>query len=406
MSDPARAAEQAARESYGRLLALLAARSGDIARAEDALSEAFARALRVWPEKGVPTNPDGWLMQVAKNQLTDQFRANKRFVSLDEDTPDTNPDEPQAALQPDEHPLPDRRLALLMVCAHPAIAADLHAPMMLQTVLGLKANDIARLFMLSPPALAKRLVRAKAKIREARIPFRVPEPEELPHRATALYEAVYGLHSHDWIAPTAAFGEEALYLANLLTKLTPKDPEALGLAALLAFSHARQDARLLNNMIVPVEEQPCTLWDPHLTRYGLACLKRAKTMQKMGRFQLEAAIQSVHMDRAQTDTTNWRALDILYGGLNALSPSAGAQVAHAIVRARLGHVKEAFLRLEAVELNAGGGFQPLWAARADLHRRAQNTNDARHCYEKALSLTTHPAEQRFLRARRNALPQP
>lgn len=214
MTQAARAAELAARASYGKLLAILSARSGDITLAEDSLADAFAQALARWPRDGVPTAPDAWLISVARNRMTDRQRHLLRFPTTQEIPDLAQPDTPLTDL-------PDQRLSLMMVCAHPAISADIHTPLMLQTVLSLQASDIGRIFMVSPTSVAQRLVRAKRKIKDARIPFRLPEASELPERAAALFEAVYAMHALDWLDPADGLGDEALYLADLLARLTP-----------------------------------------------------------------------------------------------------------------------------------------------------------------------------------------
>lgn len=392
MTEASRAAERAARDSYGRLLALLAARCRDISLAEDALAEAFARALTHWPDKGIPERPDAWLFAVARNRIRDAQRRAARHPETAE-MPELQAPETDASL-------PDERLALMLVCTHPAIAPDLHAPMILQCVLGLQAIDIARLFAISPAALAKRLTRAKAKLRVGNVGFALPDPDALPTRAAPLMEAVYGLHAHDWLAPGRAQGEEALYLADLLVRLLPDLAEAKGLAALIAFGHARRDARLRGGCLVPLEAQDCTLWDGWLTRYATEKLKQAQTLGDPGRFQIEAAIQAVHMARAHRGSVDWNALNQLYFALNRMAPSAGGLVAQAVVTMHLHGPEPALRALEEAEAACGSGFQPLWAARAECLARAGRREAALAAYDKALSLTTDQPSLKFLRARR------
>ena len=392
MTDAARAAELAARDSYGRLLALLSVRTHDIALAEDALADAFAKALDHWPLHGIPDNPDAWLLTTARNRLTDRQRHRLRFPSQSEipDTPDDN------RIQDG---LPDERLSLLLVCAHPAIASDLHVPLMLQTVLGMEARSIARLFLISPAALSKRLVRAKAKIRDAGIPFEIPEGTALAERSSALFEALYALHAHDWLDPADTLGDEALYLADLCSSLMAGNAEALGLAALIAFSHARAGARTVDGMLVPTGEQDVTLWRDDLIAYGKRQLTRAYAKSEIGRFQIEAAIESIHVARKETGRTDWQALNKLYFALQQMAPSAGGLVAQAVVTGRL-HGPAAGLRaLEIAEAQAGTGFQALWAARADLNAGQGNREAASRCYEKAISLATDLPTINLLRAR-------
>ncbi len=392
MTEPARAAELAARDSYGRLLALLSARTHDIAQAEDALADAFAKALDTWPLHGVPDKPDAWLLTTARNRLTDWQRKQLRFPS-DSEIPEI-PDDECA-----DQDLPDHRLSLMLVCAHPAIAADLHVPLMLQTVLGMEARTIARLFLISPAALSKRRVRAKAQIRDAGIPCQIPEGTVLKERCSALLEALYALHAHDWLDPADALGDEALYLADLSSRQMADDPEALGLAALIAFSHARAQARIMDGALVPTGEQDVSLWRDDLIAYGKRQLARAYRMSEVGRFQIEAAIESIHVARKETGQTDWQALNKLYFALQQLAPSAGGLVAQAVVTGRLHGAAAGLRALDIAEAHAGTGFQPLWAARADLNAGLGDREAASRCYEKAISLATDLPTISLLRAR-------
>ena len=249
----ARAAE-VARASYGKLVAIMASRTGDIMVAEDALADAFVKALTTWPKTGIPDRPEAWLLTVARNRRTDTERRDARLDFTDEvpDMTDTAPD-------PDA--FPDERLKLLFVCAHPAIDKGVHTPLMLQTVLGLEAADIADVYLASAPAMAQRLVRAKRKIKAAGIPFTIPDPDALATRHTPVLEAIYGAYARDWFAGDGDLSQEALFLASILAQSLPHEPEALGLAALFTFAQARRDARLVNGMLVPVPEQDTDLWD-------------------------------------------------------------------------------------------------------------------------------------------------
>lgn len=393
LSDAARAAEMAARASYGRLLAFLSARTSDIAQAEDALADAFAKALDHWPTNGVPGNPDAWLLTVARNRLTDVQRRRTRFPTEHElpDMPEEESSDPE---------FPDQRLALMMVCAHPAIAADLHTPLMLQTVLGLDAKHIARLYLMSPAALSKRLVRAKTKIRDAGIPFKVPDQDVLPERSNSVLEAIYGLHAHDWLDPAETLGEEALYLSDLLCKLLPDNAEALGLSALIAFSHARVNARLVAGVLVPTDEQDTKLWNDELISYGKRHLSRAYRLKAVDRFQIEAAIEAVHIERKQSGETDWKALNKLYHAYLTKVPTAGGLVAQAAITGRLHGAEAGLAAIEAIEESVGPAFQPFWAVKADMEARAGRNNEALACYEKAISLATDLPTIEFLKQRR------
>lgn len=386
------AIEAVARTSYGRLVAFLAARSGDVAGAEDALSDAFVAALRRWPEDGVPDNPEGWLLRAARNRTIDAVRhrqVQRRSAGLLEIAA-------EAAAETAE--FPDERLKLLLVCAHPAIDPAARTPLMLQAVLGVEAARIASAFLVSPAAMAQRLVRAKTKIKEAGIPFRVPEATEWDERLAFVLDAIYAAYTAGFDGAAELAGE-AIALGRLLVQLRPNEPEALGLLALMLHCEARHAARTSETgAFVPLNEQDPAKWDAAKLAEAEACLRRASALNKLGRFQLEAAIQSLHAARAHTGQTDWPAILHLYEGLLRLAPSIGAQVGRAVAQAESGHPNAALASLDGIPPDRVAAYQPYWATRAHVERMLAHPA-AKSSLERAIGLTENPALRRFLASR-------
>ena len=405
-------AADAARRSYGKLVAILAARSGDVAGAEDALSEAFGSALGDWPEHGVPANAEAWLLTVARRRIVDGVRRRK----LDEDASQHFLLLEELAEPADADALPDRRLELLFACAHPGIDRSARAPLMLQTVLGFDAGTIASAFLVSPSAMSQRLVRAKTKIRQAGIGFRVPGRDELAERLDAVLEAIYAVYAEGWTDAEGAdpqrrnLAEEAIFLGKLIAALLPQEPECLGLVALMLHAQARRPARRnAAGDYVPIAQQDTTLWDGAMIDEAESLLHAASRIGAPARFQLEAALQSAHNVRRTGEAVHWAAVVDLYDALIALDASPVIQVNRAIALSKvaLSKVEGALSGLQALDAIATDArlrdYQPYWAARADLLARSGDAGSAREAYERAIGLERDPAVRRFLQERAAAL---
>ena len=402
--DVATRTEELARVAYGRLLSILAARDNDIEFAEDCLSDAFAAALRTWPSAGLPDNPEAWLLTVARNRQRDVQRSSAH--QREERYRDALHGAAQVVEQEySADAIPDHRLALLFVCAHPAIDPAVRTPLMLQTVLGLDAERIASAFAIPPATMAQRLVRAKRRIRDTRIPFVIPERHEMAGRLPPVLEAIYGAYAIDFavvggIEPRESLVAESLYLARTLAALLPAEPEVLGLAALLSLSIARSEARAREDTFVSLAAQDTACWNAELIADGERYLHHAHGIGRVGRFQLEAAIQSGHCARAVSGVTDWHALCALYVELVAIAPTLGALVAHA---AAVGHVEGArtgLSLLDRITNEAVLRFQPAWATRAHLLVAAGDVEAAATAYARAISLTTDPRARRYLETQR------
>jgi len=403
-----RTAETVARRSYGKLVAFLAARTRDVAAAEDALSEAFAAALVSWTIHGCPANPEAWLMTVARRKIIDSMR---RRLNSETATGELELLAEEISAATADAEIPDRRLALMFACAHPAIEAAIHAPLMLQVVLRVSAEAIASAFLTSPAAMGKRLVRAKEKIRQAGIPFRVPEREELRERLPTVLDAIYAAFTDGWTDAAGTDTErreltqEALFLARLVADLLPEEPEALGLLALMLHAEARRDARrTIDGEFVPLAEQNSALWNERMIAEAEILLRRASTMGLLGRYQLEAALQSAHVYRFRTGHSNWKDVVRLYDALLALTSSPVVAINRALAIAELHGVQAALSSMPDLANDTRlAEYQPYWAARAELLARSKSTEKARRAYAMAIGLERDPAVRRFLQRRQSAL---
>ena len=405
MEDARGTVEAVARSSYGRLLAYLSSSTRDVAEAEDALGEALVSALASWPVDGVPKQPDAWLLTAARHRIIDQARRRRVREEHQESLRRLFPDVAAPAVDGDT--FPDRRAELLFVCAHPAIDPALHTPLMLQTVLGLDAARIAQAFLVPPATMGQRLVRAKRKIREAGIPFAIPPPHELPSRLEAVLEAIYAAYGlgRDDAAGVDAHGEnladEAIWLARVVRQRIPDEPEVRGLLALMLFCDARRAARRApDGRYVPLSEQDPAAWSVDAIREAEAELSAAARWGRPGRFQLEAAIQSVHADRAQSGRTDWPAIVVFYDHLVRLAPTLGARVARAAAVAEARGPLDGMDLLDAIDGALVAAYQPYWAVRAHLLRSLGRAAEAAEAYDRAIGLAVDPATRQFLLARR------
>lgn len=400
-TDGARAAaERAARDSYGRLLAYLLVRSREAAGAEDALGDALVAALETWPRTGVPDRPEAWLLTVARRRLVDATR-HARVRSESAGALELMLEGAEAdAATPD---FPDERLKLLFVCAHPAIDPAMRTPLMLQSVLGLDAARIASAFLVAPAAMGQRLVREKARIRGASIDWIVPDARALPRRLAAVLEAIYAAYGSGWDDVAGAdprrrgLAEEALALGRLVARLLPEEPEALGLLALMLHCEARRGARRDDaGRYVPLDQQDVGRWSEALIEEVEAALAAAARAGQPGRFQLEAAIQSAHVHRAVTGRTDWEAIALLYEGLLRSAPTIGARVGQAAAIAEARGTPASWAALAAIPAAAVSAYQPYWALRAHLLRKLRRADEARDAYERAIGLSEDPAVREFL----------
>lgn len=405
----ARLTERVARESYGRLLALLAARTRDVSAAEDALADAFAAALVTWPRSGAPKNPEAWLFAAAKRKLIDAARRAKTAAQGEAELV-RGIEEIEAEMRAGV--APDHRLGLMFACTHPAIEESVRTPLMLQAVLGLSAERIAAAFLVEPSAMSQRLVRAKKKVRDVGASFDVPPPEEWAARMSAVLDAIYAAYGVGWSDPLGSdperrgLAEEAIWLGRVLAQQAPAEAEALGLLALMLHLEARKPARRdAAGGYVPLDEQDVALWRRAELEEAERTLHAASWLKRVGRYQLEAAIQSAHATRIFGGATDWGAIVTLYEALAALTNSPVAHLNAVAALARRDGAEIARRALDALsqEHVVLCGYQPYWALRADLCARLGDAKAARAAYDEAIARESDPAVRAFLEVRQRGV---
>jgi predicted RNA polymerase sigma factor len=399
-----RAIERVARESYGRLVAYLSSHTRDVARAEDALSDALVAALTVWPRDGVPRNPEAWLLTTARHAMIDLVRHQQVVLAS----------EPTLLLLRGNHQeeltskFPDERLKLLFVCAHPAIDPSMHTPLMLQTVLGLDAARIAQAFLVSPTTMGQRLVRAKTKIRDGGIPFEVPQERDVRPRLEAVLEAIYAVFGIGWDDMGGAdqrgrdLAEEAIWLARVLLDLMPEEPEVRGLLALMLHCEARRPARRgADDRYIPLSEQDPQQWILQWIEEAETHLAEASKYGSSGRFQLEAAIQSAHAERVRSGRTEWVPIMLFYEQLVRLSPTIGAHTGYAAAAGEAHGPDAGLAVLDRIEPGLVADYQPYWAVRAHLLQQLGRIPESKTAFECAIGLAEDPAVRQFLLRKRD-----
>jgi RNA polymerase sigma-70 factor (ECF subfamily) len=401
--DTHRAIERVARESYGRLVAYLSSHTRDVASAEDALSNALVAALTTWPRDGVPQNSEAWLLTAARRSFIDLVR-HRRVAEASEPTLQLLREEREMTLSAE---FPDERLKLLFVCAHPAIDPAMHTPLMLQTVLGLDAARIAHAFLVPSTTMGQRLVRAKTKIRDGGIRFEVPQERELPQRLDAVLEAIYAAFGIGWDDMAGVdqrgrdLAEESIWLARVLLQLMPREAEVRGLLALLLHCEARRRARRgPEGRYVPLSEQDSRQWSVPLIEEAERHLAEASSRGRAGRFQLEAAIQSVHAERARSGRTEWTAIMLFYDQLIRISPTLGTRTGYAAAVGEANGPDAGLAVLDEIDPDAVSVYQPYWAVRAHFLQRLGKTPEAGDAFDRAIGLAEDPAVRQFLLQRR------
>ena len=401
MQSGAAAVERVFREEYGRLIATLVRRFGDIDVAEEAAGEALVTALENWPAAGVPPNPGGWLTTTATNRAIDRLRREKQrdakhqAAFMDDDAPH----EPTG-------PIEDDRLRLLFTCCHPALAPEARIALTLRLLGGLTVAEIAQAFLLPETTMAQRITRAKKKIAAAKVPYRVPAEEDLPVRLGGVLTVLFLVFNEGYLASgdgdpvRTELTAEAIRLARILRLLLPHEPEVAGLLALLLLTEARREARVRAGQLVPLSEQDRGAWDKALIGEGHQLVRECLAVNRPGRFQILAAINAVHTDAPTASDTDWSQVVALYDQLVRFDPSPIVALNRAVAVAELDGPSVALAIVDRLPLQ---GYHAWHAARADLLRRLGRTDEAKTAYDEAIAATENTAERAYLSRKRGEL---
>jgi RNA polymerase sigma-70 factor (ECF subfamily) len=402
MQQPTAAVERVFREEYGRLIASLVRRFGDIDLAEEAAGEALVAALEKWPESGVPPNPGGWLTTTASRRAIDRIRRenlrdakHQAALMLHDDTPA----EPTG-------PVEDDRLRLIFTCCHPALAPEARIALTLRLLGGLTVQEISRAFFLPEATLGQRITRAKKKIAAAKVPYRVPETADLPARLDAVLTVLFLIFNEGYLASgdgdpiRADLTAEAIRLTRVLRQLLPEEPEVAGLLGLLVLIEARREARVRNGQLVPLSEQDRAGWDHALIDEGHSLIRECLALNRPGRYQILAAINAVHTDAATAADTDWSQIVALYDRLTRLDPSPIVALNRAVAVAELDGPEVALALVDRLPLT---GYHAWHATRADLLRRLGRSTEAKEAYDAAIAATANTAERAYLGRKRGEL---